>query len=190
MVIGLHFFKSAVTAIAIYYITIICAVLMDSPGRHLKSVFMGWHTKAAIAFLVVTGLVAPAILFHWSRAKLPGIELAHALAQFGINNVAIKFFAVGAVLINPIMEELFWRGCLLEKSSKPSWLDAVFAAYHVPILMLVIRWPFIAGVFVILACTSWAFRYIRLKAGGLLIPWIAHTVADAGIAVAVWMIIG
>lgn len=189
IVVGLYVFKSASVAIGSYYFVIVCVVAMCSPVDLFKSLFVGWHSRAVIIFVGVTAMVGPAILFFWPRAMLDGIVLSDMIGQYGIDAGAIGPFSMAAVIINPIMEEVYWRGCLPGKTAGPGWVDVAFGACHVPILMLVIRPQFIVGVFIVLVCAGWAFRYIRLKTGGLLVSWIGHAVADAGIGWAIWHIL-
>ena len=68
-------------------------------------------------------------------------------------------------------------------------VDAVFAGYHIPVLVLFVTPAWTILSFIILASIAWVWRVTVVRYGGLVMPVFTHAVADASIMWAVWVII-
>ncbi|MGM0930913.1 MAG: CPBP family intramembrane glutamic endopeptidase [Actinomycetota bacterium] len=89
-------------------------------------------------------------------------------------------------LVNPVIEESYWRGMLLEaRGSWPFWLIAVYST-----MLFVLSHPLMWGVFSTgnrsaalfgsLAVMGLAWAYIRRTTGSLRIPIWSHALVDVG----------
>lgn len=89
-------------------------------------------------------------------------------------------------LINPLMEETYWRGALMDaRGGWPFWLMAAYST-----VFFVLSHPLMWGVFSVgnrsiamyfsLAAMGLVWAYIRRSAGNLRIPLWSHALVDVG----------
>lgn len=187
--IGVYAFKSAWIAIGIYYFGIVLFVAACGGRRLLGAVSKGWGWGTGVLLSSVFFLSGAAVFVLWPFAKLEGIEIGGVLGDFGLAPTTGIVFAVVAVAVNPLLEELFWRGCFEDKVTRVSVIDIAFAGYHGLALMLVIRVWAVAGAFIVLCFASWVLRYVTDRCGGLAVPYIAHLAADISIVAGVYCLL-
>lgn len=189
ILVGLFVFKNAFVAISIYYCGIIIVMYFDKQDGLLKSLVSGWNWIIAIMTVTAGGFSGAIVLYGWDFAKLSDVNLIEIFAMYGLQGSSIYIFVSAAITLNPLLEELFWRGYLVDARKGPSWIDAAFAGYHVPALLLVIK-PLMATLaFIVLCIAGWGLRLIGNKLDGLLLPYLGHLAADVSIIAAIYFII-
>ncbi len=177
-------FESAWAVVVIYYCGVVACVSANRLGTLLRSLVegfswtgLGLSATAGVAVFVVTLVV-------WPYAVRDGFNLAVLFSSFGLKGFVLGGFVVGALIVNPVMEELLWRGVLDVKSKGPCGIDLAFGGFHVPVLWLAVKWPYVVAGFVGLCAASWGFRWARDRFGGLAVPWLAHLTGDLAIVLA------
>ena len=105
----------------------------------------------------------------------------------GLDSGSFLFFAWYSV-VNPWLEELYWRGYQGSALRRPSVRDVLFGGYHVLVLVLLVEWPFAVLAGVALAFAAWLWRQVTRRFEGLLVPVATHTLADLGIVAAVYVL--
>lgn len=186
---GLYHFRSAWIALGIYYAGITAAILLNQPRRLLRQAFRGFRIRWAFDSALLCFCVCPLILLRWPHTKLPEVNLVGLLETYGLEHLSGILFAVFALLVNPLLEELFWRGLFILNPRRPAFADIFFAGFHFFILILAIELPHAVLGTIVLAGFSWAMRAIRARLGGLAVPVGAHLAADAGIVLAIFLIL-
>ncbi len=196
--IGLYGFGSAWIAVGLYYGGVIIYIaatghkdLMAGPAAWARNLpyLCARDGRLAIVTCGVFALAGVAVFYLWPVAVRADVDLAGFLEAMGVGGRRFAGFAVVFCLLNPVVEEVFWRGCLQDDRRRLSWIDAAFAGYHVPVLVMVINVGMSAAAFAILCTASWYLRRLRHKSGGLGIGWIAHFFADVSIMTAVWVLL-
>ncbi len=196
--IGLYVFGSAWIAVGLYYggAIIYIAVtgrkeLMAGPATWAGSrpTLCARDRRLAIVTCGVFALAGVAAFYLWPVAARADVDLAGFLEAMGLGGRRLAVFAVVFCLLNPAVEEVFWRGCLGDDRRRVSWIDAAFAGYHVPVLVMVMNVGMSAAAFGILCTASWYLRRLRHKSGGLGIGWAAHLLADVSIMTAVLVLL-
>jgi len=190
VVLGLYVFKNVFIALAIYYSAIVFFIATNGGKGLLKSIFSGWNYSAAAGSIIVCACSGGAIFLLWPYAKLENVNLVSTLAEYGLSGAACYIFVAAATILNPLLEELFWRGCFENEPTKPAFIDVVFAGYHLLALVLVIKVPITISAFIILFAVSWWFRFMKHKLGGLAVPYVAHLTADISIVAGIYFLIG
>mgnify|MGYP000297658849 CR=1 FL=1 len=190
VVLGLYVFKNVFVALAIYYSAISFYLFINGGKGLLKSILSGWNYSAAAGSAIVCACSGVAIFLLWPYARLENVNLVSTLAEYGLSGAACYIFVATATILNPLLEELFWRGCFENEPTRPAFIDVVFAGYHVLALVLVINAPITISAFVILFAASWLFRFMKHKFGGLAVPYVAHLTADISIVAGIYFLIG
>jgi len=186
VLIGLYALHSAWAAMIIYHAGI--AAIWIAAGRRpaLRSLFEGLSAPCAIPLVLGALAVIPLVYLAWPSVALDP-DMAALLARFGLAGGPLVGFAVYAAIVNAPLEELFWRGVLLDTAQRPAPGDALFAGYHALVLALVVAWPVAVAAAIVLAAAAWAWRVAAVRCGGLAVPFVSHLAADLAVIVAVWM---
>ncbi len=182
--VGLYLLSNAWVAIAIYYTGVIIYVQLIGGEQIVASLFKGWNPKSLLLCAPVFASAGAAVLWLWPHAVLPDVSLADYLCDTGLGEWRFTVFAILFCLINPVMEELFWRGCFASNPRRPSWTDAAYAGYHVPVALMVTDNALSVTAFTVLFLAAWYLRYLRYKLNGLATGIIAHFIADISIMTA------
>jgi hypothetical protein len=208
--IGLYVLRSGWAAILLYHLVLVAAVLLcgsrgdvllgrgreqgtgASPGASISTwlghdrsagrALRGWRTSWALPLLVLSAASGPVLLALWPWIALDA-PLPPVLERLGLSGVSFVGFAFYYSVVNPWIEEVYWRACYASVVRRPLVADVLFAGYHVMILVLVVQPYGAAAAAVVLVGASAAWRAIARARGGLLIPVVTHMAADASIIV-------
>lgn len=183
--IGLYGLGSAWLAIISYHVGMLMVVLADkrltSNYQSKKGRLRWWY-----ASVVVFALGGIALYMLWPYA-LPGSDLVRErLGSCGITKHIWPYFAIYFCLVNSLIEEIFWRGYLMDDSRRPTLHDFAFAGYHALVLMAFADVLWTLPVFFVCVFAAWLWRLMRATTGSITFPIITHFVADVGIAMAVY----
>ena len=151
-----------------------------------------WPTLTQTALAVVTGLV---VFVLWISLDAPWMKLGEASAGFtpldaqgrvDLPLVVVRW--IGAALIVPVMEELFWRSYLMRWIQSPQFASVMPQKVGLKAVVL--------STFVfMLAHTMWlaaivaglAYALLYLRSGKLWLPIIAHAVTNGSLGV--WVVV-
>jgi len=185
---GMFLLHSAWAAVALYHLGMALVLHLDRGWDHARKLGKGaqpFNLAAASLF----GLSGGALLYAlWPLLGVPP-EAGESLAVLGITKAAWPAFIAYFCLINPWLEEIYWRGYLGDSAIRPILNDALFAGYHVLVLASFVRWPWLIAVLAGLMVAGWLWRQQARRTGGLLAPMISHFLADAGVFVAVYYLV-
>ena len=182
---GLYFFKSALLTLVVYHLALLIILILHRKLYLFKLIFRGWHLFGL--FLIGAALAIGGIPFlFWDSFFSGGVPFEIRLAEFGLTGGGWIFFCFYFVVINPILEEVFWRGyyCLDNRKEKFELLtisDIGFAFYHIPVLVLFMQPIWIIPLFLSLCLGAILLRFVSHRLKGLLIPISAHILADLSI---------
>jgi hypothetical protein len=186
VLIGLYILSSAWVALLIYHLGIVLLIVYDGRISSWKRLLLGikpWLLFSALAVCLLSG---PLVFALWKFMALEAtVDPGAILARYGLMDTSWVCFIIYFVVVNPVLEELFWRDYLRSPLCKLSLIDIAFAGYHILVLRLFIKWPWVFMGFCMLAITGCLWRRFAIKQHGLAVPWISHTVADASILIAV-----
>jgi hypothetical protein len=138
-------------------------------------------SKVALFMVASSGLLAGVILvLLWPFLGISS-GFAARLAALGLSEAVWLPFILYFTLINPWLEEAYWRIILFSPSHFLAPVDFLFAGYHLIILSLFlsIYWSLLG--FTILVLAGWFWRQISRYTDSLLPAVFAHTLADLSI---------
>lgn len=184
VLVGLFALRSAWVAVIGYHLGIVCVITAARSWGRARDLLSGWNAWAFLALVPAFLGAGVAIYLAWPVARLEPVDPATALAGLGLDRSALWLFAWYS-LINPWLEELYWRGFLYSEPGRPAPCDLLFGGYHVLVLLLLVEWPFAALAGIALAAAGWVWRLLVRRLGGLLVPALTHLAADAAIVAAV-----
>jgi hypothetical protein len=185
LLFGLHMLHSAWIASIFCHLSIVLVLLIKKQSESFRGIFRGFSMASAIIYIIIGAFAGPAIILFWSRMKFSGPVIGDTLAAIGLHGWAWYLFIPYYVFVNAFIEEVFWRDYVNPESLLLSWIDLVFAGYHILVLILFIKFPWVIVSFVVLALASWAWRRAAIRYKGLAIPFLSHIAASLSVAIAV-----
>lgn len=114
-------------------------------------------------------------------------SLGKELLPLGLNSVSWPFFILYFSLVNPWLEEIFWRGWLGSPSQKPVLNDLFFAGFHLLVIGAYAPWPSMLFGLLTLTSVGWLWRQVTRREGSLLPASLSHLVADAAILIVIYL---
>ncbi len=183
--LGLYVFKNAWAAIFGYHIGIILLVTWARAWPSLNQ----FHASAPfwkIIFFGLTGCIAGVtVYFLWPFINVSP-KLIESLLEWGLTSRSWPLFIVYGALVNPWLEEIYWRGWLGSAVAHPIVHDAVFAGFHLVVLAPFFPPFWMAVAFLILAASGWMWRQIIRVEKSMLASTLFHMAADVSILLVVW----
>jgi len=186
---GIYILKNILIATLLYHIMLLICIYGIARFDIIKLFIKGAKWPLGPAFCL-SGLTAGGVILYLGPiARLEQVDLAKTLASLNLDRQWYLIYAVYACLVNPFLEEAFWRGCFKNNSLLPNPIDALFSGYHALVVIPVLRTPYIVLLFLAMLGVGWLFRILYRVTGGLLIPLLTHFVADIAILYAIWKIV-
>ncbi|MEK8130391.1 CPBP family intramembrane glutamic endopeptidase [Paenibacillus filicis] len=139
--------------------------------------------------LVILAVILGAASSLWMYLFDP-FNLRVLLANWGFSGSGRPLLIVVLIVLNPVLEELYWRGYVLQElKRKMSSLAAIgvsslfYTVYHLLLVVPIFKPPFgwLAGLAVFGAGLVWG--WMRVRSGSLLGAILCHLLADAGIMI-------
>jgi hypothetical protein len=182
--LGLLVFHNAWAAILTYHAGIL-AVLFLKPGIPLKDLVRNNGNKWLVVSAVIGACGGVILYLFWPLLSIPP-GTGDYIGSIGLMGASWPVFMAYYALVNPFLEEYYWRGCLGGKSKRPVLQDLLFAGYHLLVLggNLSVLW--LAVTFLILCGAAWYWRQISRMTGGLLAAALSHLAADLTVILAIY----
>jgi membrane protease YdiL (CAAX protease family) len=189
VIAGVFLLKNAFFAILFYHLVLLSVIIIIKKRLLIRPFLKGFNF--ILGPLLCLGSILPGvvILTGWPIAHREGIELSAIFSTLNLGQGFYMAFAVYACLVNPFLEESFWRGCFDNRAVGPNTIDMLFAGYHALAVFPILKIPYVFLVFAAMFFVGWLFRTIYRLTGGLLIPLLMHIIADIAILCAVGMIL-
>jgi membrane protease YdiL (CAAX protease family) len=183
--IGMHIIKNAVLTIGAYHA--ICLLPAIIWGRSLWRGDLSRPTiKQSLVLIFAAVLFCLSTLFlyrHLGDFLLDSDNAMAVLKEHGYRKEIFLALSIYFVSINPLLEELFWRGVVLnelERLQTPFknfpllWSSFSSAVFHYPILRLILRPPGaeigVLGLTVYGALLAFVYR----RTGSIVVAALAH----------------
>ncbi|MBT4166369.1 CPBP family intramembrane metalloprotease [archaeon] len=168
-----------IPVIAVAYITKISFKESFFLPIHLK------NKKQTFQLALIGSLGATAIIltaFFSLKHLIDLTAISTNLATINITPITYPLIALAIVLINPFIEEYFWRGFVFRVFDKYTkfgyWTGILFALHHVIIIAGWFNWWQFILVTVFLALVGILFNWTYKKTNSIYATWITHLIAD------------
>lgn len=186
---GLFLFKSAWLTLLGFHAAILLALVAVRPSLPINILFKSKSPKWILVSVLVCITSGIGLYFLWDVFGVTP-DLPAQLESIGLNSFSWLPFIAYFFLVNPFVEEYFWRGILGSDSKKLRVGDIIFAGYHALVLWGRVHPLSILFAVIILTSAGWIWRQISREDGGLLAAVLGHAVADFSILLVIyWMCI-
>lgn len=186
---GFFVFSNAWATLIGFHLAILLVVIWLRPGLGIETLFK--TTQPAWILLSVSICLAGGIglYFLWDMFAV-ATNLHEQLLRLDLNPSTWAGFIAYFSLVNPFVEEYFWRGVLGNSTRGLHIGDLIYAGYHVMVVWDKIPAYSILIMLASLVFAGWFWRQIHRRDGGLLAPVLGHMVADFAILMTVYTMAG
>jgi hypothetical protein len=184
---GLFLFKNAWIALIGFHVAILLALAAVRPRLPFSILFKSKSPKRifiSVFFCCTSGI---GLYFLWDLFDVAH-NLPAQLQSIGLNSSSWLAFIAYFSLVNPFVEEYYWRGVLGSSDKNLFIIDIVYALYHALVLWGKVHPLSILFAVIILTSAGWLWRQTSREDGGLLAAVLGHMVADFSILMVIyWM---
>jgi hypothetical protein len=185
--LGLFVAHSAWAALIGYHLLMAACLTFSGTWMEQLRKFRSAGRLRRIIFAIVIGASGGIGLFWLWPVFGISPSLGKELLPLGLNPVSWPFFILYFSLVNPWLEEIFWRGWLGSLSKKPVPADVFFAGFHLLVIAAYVRWPSMLFTLLVLSGVGWFWRQLARREGSLLPSSLSHLVADVAVLIAVYL---
>lgn len=182
--LGLIVFHSAWGALLGFHAVILISLLIARPNTSLKTLLTNKNFEWIFLSVLPCGASGLLVYLLWAVFGFAS-DIPAQVASLGLNASNWSLFIAYFALVNPFLEEYFWRGWLGDKRKSLHTSDFLYAGFHGLILIGRLRTGSILFGLSILVLAGWFWRQIAREDGGLLAPVLGHMAADFTILLAV-----
>ncbi len=185
--IGLLVFHNAWMAILGYHAGMVAVMALSKTGVPLKQAFQCkryWVLFIAALFGAGGGLLLNIL---WPLLSVPG-DINSYIRSIGLNELTWPVFLAYFIIVNPLIEEYYWRGYLAGSGRGLELNDLLFSGYHVIVLAGQMTTIWLVVVFFALTIAAWLWREMNRLNGGLLASVISHVAADIAVILTIYAI--
>ncbi len=186
--LGLFAFHSAWGALLGFHVAIIVSLLIAKPGIPITILFKSNNIQWVFLSILLCGSSGVSLYFFWNSFGFAS-DISKQIALLGLNISNWLFFIAYFALVNPFVEEYFWRGYLGSKIKSLHSSDFLYAGFHALILINKVQVGSIIFGISILVFAGWFWRQIVRVDEGLLAPVLGHMAADLTILLTVYRMI-
>lgn len=186
--LGILHFHSAWGALVGFHVAIILSLLIARPGIPIAILVKNNNIKWLVLSALLGGFSGIVLYFLWSKFGFAD-DLPQQVEALRLTKSNWVLFIVYFALVNPFVEEYFWRGYLGSKIKSLHSSDLLYAGFHALILINKVRTGSIVFGLSVLVLAGWFWRQVAREDNGLLAPVLGHMAADLTILVAVYKMV-
>lgn len=203
---GLVWFQSLLITFVLFHLLVCCMIPIlhgigdGSIRKRWSEAFSVWFASTEGLFVgIATGVVlCLAVLAGlYLLIQLVDKEQIRAIVvRWGLSADWLGLFFTYVVLVNSLLEELMWRGFLLERlesAVKPFFAMLIssffYALYHLVIGTVLFGWKWGGIITVAVFFVGMLWAYMKRRYPPIYATWLSHLLADLGIMLALsWWI--
>jgi membrane protease YdiL (CAAX protease family) len=183
--LGLFWFRNAWAGLLGFHLAILVSLWLARSRVPIKLLFESNHLRWVALSIFLSGSVGIFLYFFWSSFGVASDLSAH-VAALGLHSSNWIAFIAYFSLVNPFMEEYFWRGYLGSSTKNPHLSDFVYAGFHAMIIAGSMPVASVIYSLTVLVLAGWFWRQLAREDGGLLAAVLGHMAADLTILMTVY----
>ena len=184
--IGMFWVQNAFTALLGFHLAILLSLRLGRSSVPVSLLFRSKHILWVILSILLFGSSGISLYFFWPYFKVI-TDLPAQTESFGLASSTWPAFIAYFVLVNPLLEEYFWRGFLGTPTRRLHPSDFLYAGFHGLILLGKMQASAVLCSLIVLVLAGWFWRQIARVDGGLLAPVLGHMAADLTILLAIYL---
>lgn len=186
---GFFLFSNAWLTLIGFHLAILLTLAWLRPTLRVDTLFKTTKPKYVFLSMFVGFAGGIGLYLLWDLFSVSN-DLPEQLARLDLNSSTWMGFIAYFSLVNPFIEEYFWRGALGDSARQLYIGDVVYAGYHVMVVWNKVPAYSILITLMALVFAGWFWRQLYRRDGGLLAPVLGHMVADFAILMTVYTMTG
>jgi hypothetical protein len=183
--IGLFWFHNGWTTLLGFHLGILISLLLARPEPPVHILFKSHHMRWMVLSILLCGTSGISLYFLRDSFGIVK-DLPAQVESLGLTGGTWTLFITYFVLVNPLLEEYFWRGYLGSPTKGLFPSDVAYAGFHGLILMGKMQTSAVICSLLVLVLAGWFWRQIAREDGGLLAPVLGHMAADFTILIVIY----
>jgi hypothetical protein len=183
--IGLFWVQNAWFALLGFHFAIVISLLLARSSVPAKNLFKSNDIRWVVLNILLCGSSGISLYFFWSYFGIVN-DLSAYIESYNLTRSTWPLFITYFVLVNPLIEEYFWRGYLGSATKGLYASDFLYAGFHALILMNKMRSGAVIYTLIVLVLAGWFWRQLTRIDNGLLAPVLGHMAADFTILMALY----
>jgi membrane protease YdiL (CAAX protease family) len=184
--IGMFWFHQAWLALLGFHFAIVLSLWVAKPQLPVKILFKSNNIRWVALSVLLCG--SSGITLYLFRPYFEVVnDLPAQIESFGLTSSTWLLFIAYFVLVNPLIEEYFWRGYLGSPAKGLYVSDFLYSGFHGLVLLNKMQAGAVIFSLIVLVLTGWFWRQIARTNGGLLAPVLGHMAADFTILMAIYL---
>lgn len=183
--IGMFLWHSAWGGLLAFHFAIVISLLIARPNIPLKILFTGTDIRWTLLSILLCGSSGITLYLLWDKFGIAK-DISARVQEMGLTASTWLPFIAYFTIVNPILEEYFWRAYLGSPTGDFHVSDLLYSGFHGLILMNKVQPDVILYCLAILVLAGWFWRQIMRNDGGLRAPLLGHMAADLSILMAVY----
>ena len=177
VILGIFWFQNAWIGLLGFHIAIVLAVLLVGPPVPVSNLFKSSDIRRVFLSILLCGSSGISLYFLWPYVGVIS-DLPAGVESFGLTNSTWPVFVTYFALVNPLIEEYFWRVYLGSPTKSLHISDFLYAGFHALILWNRVRLSSIIYSLIMLVVAGWFWRQLAREDKGLLASVLGHMAAD------------
>jgi len=183
--IGLFWVQNAWVALLGFHLAIILSLLIARSKLPVRILFTSRDIRWIILNILLCSSSGVSLYFFWHKFGMVS-DLSAKVQSLGLNSSNWIAFIAYFTLVNPFVEEYFWRGYLGSPTKAFYVSDFVYAGFHAFVVMGKVPTSSTIYSLIALVLAGWFWRQIAREDRGLLAPVLGHMAADFTILMAAY----
>jgi hypothetical protein len=183
--IGLLLLHNAWIALLAFHLGMVILILVSRTRIPLNRFVYSNNYKIPLVTAVIGACGGLLLYLLLPLLSIP-VDINTQLQNIGLTESTWPYFIIYFILVNPWIEEYFWRGYLGSESKYFLPVDLFFAGYHVMVLAGKVDFIWLIAVFATLSFAAWLWRQANRICHGLLPSLVSHIAADITIIVTIY----
>ena len=183
--LGLFWFRNALLALIGFHLAILISLLWARSSVPVSLLFKSKNFRWVLLSVFLCGSSGVSLYFLWPYFGIVS-DLSTQVASLGLTKITWPVFISYFVLVNPLVEEYFWRGYLGSPVKGLAFSDFAYAGFHGLILIQKVQTSAVIYSLLLLVMAGWLWRQIVREDQGLLAAVLGHMAADLTILLTVY----
>jgi hypothetical protein len=174
---GLFLFRSAWAALIGYHVVMALILTFSRTKSRSRRLTAGRRWPVSVISGTIGACAGLVLLVAWRFVGLDGNAAQYA-RSLGLSGATWPAFLAYFIVVNPWIEEFYWRGYLGSSDRRPTFNDGMFSGYHLLVAASLLSPAWLTALFVVLTLAAWFWRQVDRLSDSLLPSIVSHVAAD------------